>query len=97
MASVDMIFIKKGVNNHEDSQEREDSMDRDELIHKEFQYRMLQHEQVRYLNRWIAAQIETDLDQIHADSSPSLKIVHIWIHKFNVIADAHMINQSPDC
>ena len=35
-----------------------------------------------YLNKWRAAKINAELDEVHADAAPTLKIVYFWIDKF---------------
>jgi len=35
-----------------------------------------------YLKKWTAAQIKAELDEVHGDSAPALKIVYFWINEF---------------
>jgi len=35
-----------------------------------------------YLKKWTAAQIKAELDEVHGDSAPTLKIVYFWINEF---------------
>ena len=35
-----------------------------------------------YLKKWMAAQIKTELDEVHGDSAPALKMVYFWINEF---------------
>jgi len=35
-----------------------------------------------YLKKWTAAQIKTELDEVHGDSAPALKTVYFWSNKF---------------
>ena len=35
-----------------------------------------------YLKKWMAAQINAELDEVHGDSAPVLKTVYFWINEF---------------
>ena len=35
-----------------------------------------------YLKKWIAAQIKTELDEVHWDTVPMLKTAYFWINEF---------------
>jgi len=35
-----------------------------------------------YLKKWTVAQIKAELNEVHGNSAPALKIIYFWINEF---------------